>query len=79
VSAMADHGVPMEVADSLLNHAAAQTRGGIAGVDKLSDPDKDACLAEMLAAVQFVADGGRDLWMRVLFAAKASGAPPFPM
>jgi integrase len=47
VSAMADHGVPMEVADSLLNHAAAQTRGGITGVyqkAELREPKRRAML-----------------------------------
>jgi integrase len=47
VSAMADHGVPMEVADSLLNHAATATRGGIAGVyqkAELREPKRRAML-----------------------------------
>jgi hypothetical protein len=45
VSTMAEHGVPFEVADALLNHAQSATRGGLTGVyqkAKLLEPMRNA-------------------------------------
>jgi hypothetical protein len=43
--------------------------------DALALARKDAALAAMLQACQAVASGGRAEWLRVMMAAKASGAP----
>jgi integrase len=65
VSAMADHGVAFEVADSLLNHAASQSRSGIVGVYQR---------AELGARkVQALA-----LWSRLLAGADDSSVLAFP-
>jgi hypothetical protein len=65
VSAMADHGVAFEVADSLLNHAASQSRGGIVGVYQR---------AELGARkVQALA-----LWSRLLLGSGDSSVLAFP-
>jgi integrase len=65
VSAMADHGVAFEVADSLLNHAASQSRSGIVGVYQRS--------TLWTQKVQALA-----LWSRLLLGSGDSSVLAFP-
>jgi hypothetical protein len=64
-----------EAGEVAMAAALAAVEGAGGWFDKLGGNEKDECLRAMLAAVPHIADGDRGLWLDVLMAIHASGAP----